>query len=184
MNLGPCPRIPFLTLGAVNRMERADFMRALGGVFEHSPWVTEATWPMRPFGDVAALHRAMVAAVRSAPAEQQLELIRAHPDLAGKAARSGEMTAHSVSEQGSAGLLSLTDVEYEHFHRLNAAYRERFHFPFIIAVRRHNKTSLLAAFEARLGNARETEIENALAEIFTITRLRLDTQFGAASWVN
>lgn len=136
---------PSLTLDAVNRLEHPDFTRALGGIFEHSPWVAEAAWPARPFADVAALHQGMVAAVRPASPERQLELIRAHPDLAGRAPRTGAMTAHSVGEQGSAGLLNLSDAEYDRIHRLNAAYRERFRFPFIIAVRRHDKASLLAA---------------------------------------
>jgi 2-oxo-4-hydroxy-4-carboxy-5-ureidoimidazoline decarboxylase len=179
MNLGPMSADSlWLTLDAINRMQRAEFTHALGRIFEYSPWVAEATWPAQPFADVAALHRAIIAVVGSAAAEQQLELIRAHPDLAGKAARNGRMTAHSVSEQGGAGLLRLSETEYDRFLRLNTAYRERFGFPFIIAVRGHSKESLLAAFGARLGNHREAEIENALAEIFTIARLRLDALFG------
>ena len=170
---------PALTLAALNRMERGNFVGTLGGVFEHSPWVAEAAWPGVPFSSIAALHAAMVAGVRSTSPERQLDLIRAHPDLAGKAALSGAMTANSVAEQASAGLLSLDDDEYDRLLRLNTDYRERFGLPFIIAVRRHDRASLLAAFETRLGNSRAVEIEAALGEIFTITRLRLDALFGA-----
>lgn len=167
-----------LTLAAVNRMDRDRFVDALGGIFEHSPWVAEAAWPAAPFSSVAALHEAMVAAVRLASSQRRLDLIGAHPDLAGWAARGGMMTANSVAEQASAGLLSLDDDEDDRFSRLNTAYRKRFGFPFIIAVRRHDRASLLAAFEARLANSRAVEIETALGEIFTITRLRLAALFG------
>jgi 2-oxo-4-hydroxy-4-carboxy-5-ureidoimidazoline decarboxylase len=162
-----------LTLAAVNRASREAFVAALGAVFEHSPWVAEAAWPAAPFDTVDHLHVAMVAAVHAAPKERRLALIRAHPELAGRAARGGTMTASSVAEQTSAGLLDLDDAELARFHRLNAAYRERFGFPFIVAVRRHSKASLLAVFETRLRNSREAEIEVALAEIFAITASRL-----------
>jgi 2-oxo-4-hydroxy-4-carboxy-5-ureidoimidazoline decarboxylase len=162
-------------------LSRAEFAAALGGVFEHSQWIAEPAWPAAPFADVEALHHAMVTAVREAPLERQLALIQAHPDLAGRAARDGAMTRHSLAEQASAGLLSLDEAEYARFHRLNRAYRERFGFPFIIAVRRHSKQSLLAAFEARLTNSRAAEIAAALGEIFAITRLRLDALLCAAA---
>jgi 2-oxo-4-hydroxy-4-carboxy-5-ureidoimidazoline decarboxylase len=147
-------------------------------VFEHSPWVAEAAWPAAPFTTVGDLHAAMVAAVRSAAEEQRLALIRAHPDLAGRAARSGTMTAASTDEQAGAGLLNLSEAEFERLHRLNSAYRERFGFPFIIAVRHHSKASLLAAFEARLAQSRDAEVETALGEIFAITALRLEALLG------
>jgi 2-oxo-4-hydroxy-4-carboxy-5-ureidoimidazoline decarboxylase len=169
---------PALTLAAVNRMDRDRFVGALGGIFEHSPWVAEAAWPGVPLSSVAALHEAMVAAVRAATPERRLDLIRVHPDLAGKAARSGAMTANSVAEQASAGLLSLGDDEYARFQAFDTAYRECFGFPFIIAVQRHDKASLLAVFEARLANSRAVEIETALGEVFTIARLRLEALFG------
>jgi 2-oxo-4-hydroxy-4-carboxy-5-ureidoimidazoline decarboxylase len=162
------------TLESLNRLDRPTFASALGATFEHSPWVAEEAWSARPFTTVEALHAAMVAAVRRAGRETQLALLRAHPDLAGKAARAGTLTRASTAEQASAGLDRLTDDEYERFSRLNAAYRTRFGFPFIIAVRRHDKASILAAFEARLANSLDEEIERALAEVFDITRLRLD----------
>jgi 2-oxo-4-hydroxy-4-carboxy-5-ureidoimidazoline decarboxylase len=170
-----------VTLAAPNRASREEFTAALGAVFEHSPWVAEAAWPAAPFAAVGDLHAAMVAAVRSAPEQQRLALIRAHPDLAGRPARSGTMTAASTAEQTGAGLLDLSDAEFERLHRLNAAYRERFGFPFIIAVRRHSKASLLAAFEARMAQSREAETETALAEIFAITALRLEAMLGGGS---
>src|SRR5262245_11299570 len=155
-------------------MSLVDFVGALGGVFERSPWVAERTWPARPFGDVETLHRAMTDVVRRAAPEERLALLRAHPDLAGKVARAGELTASSRAEQSSAGLDRLTDGEHERFQGLNAAYRERYGFPFIIAVRRHTKASILSAFESRLPHSRERELETALGEVYTITRLRLD----------
>lgn len=163
-----------LTLQALNHMDRDAFTRAVGGIFEHSPWVAERAWPARPFANAAALHDAMVAVVQSASADEQIELLRAHPDLAGKAARAGTMTASSVAEQASAGLDRLSADEYDRFTRLNAAYREKFRFPFIIAVRRHDKTSILAAFESRLRHARDAELSAALAEVFDIARMRLE----------
>lgn len=163
-----------LSLAALNRMDREAFERALGGVFEHSPWVAAQAWRQAPFANVAALHAAMVAAVRAASIQRQLALIRAHPDLAGKAARAGRMTTHSRAEQSSAGLDRLSDEDYARFNQLNAAYRARFGFPFILAVRGHTKESLLEAFERRIANSRAEEIEAALSEIFKIAAMRLD----------
>ncbi|MBV8778936.1 MAG: 2-oxo-4-hydroxy-4-carboxy-5-ureidoimidazoline decarboxylase [Alphaproteobacteria bacterium] len=163
-----------MRLGALNEANRAAFVAALGAIFEHSPWVAESAFSARPFASVEALGAAMTAAVRAAPAEAQMALLRAHPELAGAAARAGEMTSSSADEQRIAGLLSLSEAELARFRRLNAAYRERFGFPFIIAVRRHTKESLLLAFEMRLRHDRNIEIENALGEVFAIARLRLE----------
>jgi len=162
------------SLEALNRFGRDEFRRLLGEVFEHSPWVAERAFDTRPFASVEALHAAMVAAVRRASREEQLALIRAHPDLAGKAARASAMSATSVAEQSSAGLDRLTDEEYARFERLNDAYREKFGFPFIIAVRRHDKHAIFAAFETRLRNGHDDEVQAALAQIAEIARLRLD----------
>lgn len=169
------------TLAALNRASREEFTAALGAVFEHSPWVAQAAWPAAPFATIGDLHAAMVAGVHSAPEERRLALIRAHPDLAGRAARGGAMTAASTAEQAGAGLLDLSEGEFERLQLLNTAYRERFGFPFIIAVRRHSKASLLAAFEARLAQSREAETETALAEIFAIAALRLERMLGGGS---
>jgi 2-oxo-4-hydroxy-4-carboxy-5-ureidoimidazoline decarboxylase len=122
----------------------------------------------------------MMAAVRAAPADQQLSLIKGHPDLAGKAARAGAMTIDSTAEQASAGLDHLSEAEFAQFHRLNSAYREKFGMPFIICVRRHSKDSILAQFERRLQNSMAAEAETALGEIFHIAALRLDQRLEAA----
>jgi OHCU decarboxylase len=145
----------------------------LGGLFEHSPWVAEAAWRRRPFGSVAELHAALGAAMREAPRERQLELIRAHPELAGREAEAGTLTRESTHEQRSAGLDRLTAGELEALRRLNKSYRERFGFPLIVCVREHTKDSLIAWGNARLEHSREQEIDIALGEITKISRLRL-----------
>lgn len=162
-----------VTLESLNRASRAEVEHLLGGIFEHSPWIAARAVESRPFASIVALHAAMVAVVRQASREERLALLRAHPDLAGRAARAGALTSASASEQSSAGLDRLDDEEYERFGRLNAAYREKFGFPFIIAVRRHDKQQILATFETRLGNTEAQEVETALAQVFEIARLRL-----------
>jgi 2-oxo-4-hydroxy-4-carboxy-5-ureidoimidazoline decarboxylase len=162
-----------VTLDQLNRLGRAEFVAALGGVFEGSPWVAEAAFERRPFASVAALHEAMTRAVRAAPRDAQLALLRAHPDLAGRAAGAGALTAASAAEQASAGLDRLAGAEAERFARLNAAYRERFGFPFIVAVRGQTRAGILAAFERRLAQPVAREIETALGEVVEIARLRL-----------
>jgi 2-oxo-4-hydroxy-4-carboxy-5-ureidoimidazoline decarboxylase len=169
-----------VALGSLDAADEATFVAALGEVYEHAPWVAQAVWHRRPFATLAALHEAMMAAVRAAPAEQRLTLIRGHPDLAGKAARAGAMTAHSQGEQASAGLERLSEAEFAQFHRLNGAYREKFGIPFIICARRHGKDSILQQFERRLQNGTAEEAETALAEIFRIAALRLDQRLEAA----
>ena len=163
-----------ITLDALNAMDNEDFLRALGRTFEHSPWVAERAWSARPFRDVEALHAAMVGAVRHASRQEQLALLRAHPDLAGKAARAGAMTEASVAEQSSAGLDRLSDDEYDRFERMNGAYRAKFGFPFIIAARTHDTRAILAAFAQRLQNTTEQELDAALTQVFGIARLRLE----------
>ena len=141
-------------------------------LFEHSPWV-EARADARPSsGD---RHADLMAVVHDATPEEQLALIRAHPELAGKAAVDGSLTEASAAEQASAGLDRLTQAEYDRFHALNAAWRERFGFPFIICVRLTDKAGILAAMERRLANDRLTEIATAIDEIGKIVRLRLET---------
>ena len=161
------------TLATLNACDRADFVAALGAVFEHSPWVAEAVADARPFADRDALHRAMVAAVAAAGEPAQRALIRAHPDLAGKAALAGTLGAHSAREQAGAGLDRLTDEEFARFHRLNEAYRARFGFPFVVAVRDHTKASILESFERRLGNDETAEVAEALRNIARIAGFRL-----------
>ena len=159
-------------LEALNAGSRADFMTALGSIFEHAPWVAEQAYNRRPFATVAAAHMAMMEVLRQADAGQRLAVIRAHPELGSKVARI-DLTAASQAEQGSLGLDRLGAEEFARFTRLNAAYRKRFGFPFIICVRRHTRDSILRQFERRLGNDVETEQTTALAEIGLITRLRL-----------
>ena len=153
--------------------DRDAFVARNGALFEHSPWVAEAAWEAGPFDSEEALHAAMVTAVERAPRERRLALIRAHPDLAGRAAIAGELTPDSTREQASAGLDRLTPEEYAAFTKANAAYRERFGFPFVICAREHTKESILAAAEDRLTHDGDEEERVALGEIAKIARLRL-----------
>ena len=146
------------------------FIRRYGALFEHSPWVVMRAAARLPLGDV---HAGLMAIVHEATPEEQLKLIRAHPELAGKAAVDRTLTAESAAEQASAGLDRLTQEEFDRFHALNKAYGKRFGFPFILCVRLTDKAGILAAMEERLDNDRETEIATAIAEIGKITALRL-----------
>ena len=164
------------SLAEINAMPAADFVAALGEVFEHAPWVAERAAGGRPYLTVAALHDGLMQVVQGAPAARQLAFVRGHPELGGKLARAGAMTEASRSEQGGLGLDRLNDEEFARLEQLNAAYRERFDFPFIICVRRHTRASILTEFERRLGNDPAAELAAALAEIGHITRLRLDAK--------
>jgi 2-oxo-4-hydroxy-4-carboxy-5-ureidoimidazoline decarboxylase len=149
------------------------FVAALGEIFEHSPWVAEAASAHRPFPTVVALHDAMVAAVRAAPADRKLAFLKAHPELGSKLGRSAVLTEASRDEQGNLGLDRLSDEEFEKFNRLNTLYREKFGFPFIICVGRHTRDSILRQFERRAGHQKDEEFDSAINEIGLITRLRL-----------
>ena len=162
------------TLAALNALSDADFTAALADIYEHSPWVAQAVSARRPFTTLADLHAAMTEAVRAAPYDKQQALVKAHPDLAGKAARAGALTADSTDEQASVGLDRLTDAEYARFHELNDAYQAKFGIPFIVCVRRHTKDSILRQFERRIAHGAADEFDTALAEIFRIAALRLD----------
>lgn len=149
-------------------------MRPKGpALFEHSPWVEERADAQPSSGE---RHADLMAVVHAATPEDQLALIRAHPELAGKAAVDRTLTDASAAEQASAGLDRLTPEEFEQFHTLNAAYREKFGFPFIICVRLTDKAGILAAMQSRLTNDRETEIATAIGQIGEIVRLRLEDQ--------
>lgn len=161
------------SLDDLNCAAPADFAAAVGDAFELAPWVAEAAASRRPFATVVALHGAMMGAVRAASRERQLAFVCGHPDLAGKAARAGDVTEDSRREQASVGLDTLSEAEFERFHRLNDAYKAKFGFPFIVCVRRHTRDSILAQFERRLRHDPATEFAAALQEISFITRLRL-----------
>ena len=161
------------SLAELNSQDRSSFVTALGQLFEHSPWVADETWPRRPFRDASHLHAELCATMRAAAPARQLELIRAHPDLAGRLARLNQLTADSTREQASAGLDRLTDAELAEFQALNEDYRRKFEFPFIICARLNAKEAILAAMRCRLPNDPETERAAALAEIEKIAWLRL-----------
>ena len=161
------------SMAGLNELSREDFIRVIGPVFEHSPWIAELTWAKRPFENAAALHRALCEAVLASDESRKLALIRAHPDLAGSAARAGTLTPASAREQASGGLDRLSAAEAAMFDKYNRAYRERFGFPFVICARQNKKEAMLAGFERRLQHSREQEIETALAEVFKIAELRL-----------
>ena len=161
------------SLAGLNELSQGDFIRLIGPVFEHSPWIAELTWAKRPFESVAALHRALCETVLAADESKKLALIRAHPDLAGRAARAGTLTPASAREQAIGGLDRLSAEEAALFDKYNREYRERFGFPFVVCARQNKKEAILAGFERRLTHSREQEIEAALAEIFKIADLRL-----------
>ena len=158
-------------------MTEEAFVDTLGDIFEHSPWIAKKAFKGKPFDSAAQLHEAMTQVVQDAPEDAQLELIRAHPDLAGKAAIAGTLTASSTSEQAGAGLDTLSENEYKRFHKLNSDYKERFDFPFILAVKGHDKRSILAQFEQRLEHSRDEELATALDQISRIALLRLGALF-------
>ncbi len=151
--------------------DRAAFITRYGALFEHSPWVVERAAGHLPLPDI---HTGLMAVVQAATPEERLALIRAHTELAGKAAIDRTLTEASAAEQASAGLDRLSAEEYERFHALNSAYRDRFDFPFIICVRLTDKNGILAAMASRLANEPDMEIATAVAEIGKIVRLRLE----------
>jgi 2-oxo-4-hydroxy-4-carboxy-5-ureidoimidazoline decarboxylase len=162
-----------LTLAELNGLSSSDFVRIVGPVFEHSPWIAEATAGQRPLADFEKLHRALCETVKNSGEEKQLALIRAHPDLVGKLALAGQLTRESTTEQASAGLTQLTPDEVALFQNQNAAYKNKFGFPFVICARLNKKAAIIAGFEQRLKNSGGQEIKTALEEIFKIAELRL-----------
>ena len=163
------------SLASLNEAPADAFVAALGGVFEHAPWVAASVASRRPFATLADLFVAMRTAVLDQGEDRRLELLRSHPELAGAAARSGNMTVESVAEQGSAGLDRLSSARAAMFDGLNRAYKERFGFPFIICVRRHGRDSLLREFQRRVVLGIYEERMTALGEVFRIAALRLDS---------
>jgi 2-oxo-4-hydroxy-4-carboxy-5-ureidoimidazoline decarboxylase len=180
LTLGPFAIAGPADMTPINAMDRAAFVQKFGGIFENSPWVAEKAWEKRPFASLDDMHAAMVAAAKYAPAAMQLALLQNHPDLAGKEAQAGAMTASSVAEQASAGLNALSHDEMAQISDLNAAYRKKFGFPFIIAVRMHTKEGILFEFNRRLANDTQTEFANDLQNVYIITRLRLNKLLDAS----
>src|SRR3954470_3441960 len=162
-----------LALDDLNAMDEDAFVAALGGVFEHSPWVARDAFARRPFASVSELAGALEAAMRGGPRARQLDLIRAHPELAGREARAGELTAESAGEQARAGLDRLTAGELGALEALNRDYRARFGFPFVVCVREHTKDSILAWGAERLSHSADEEVAIALGEVAKIAGLRL-----------
>lgn len=163
-----------LSIDELNRMTVADFTAAFGDVTEHSPWVAERAASARPFADRDAVVDAFAAALRGAARDEQLAVLRAHPDLAGRAAIAGDLSEDSRREQAGAGLDRLTPEEFDRFTALNAAYKERFAIPFTFAVKGATAAMILAAFEERIANGREVEVENAIDNVCRIMRFRIE----------
>jgi 2-oxo-4-hydroxy-4-carboxy-5-ureidoimidazoline decarboxylase len=161
-----------MTLAELNDADLIGFVARLDGVFEDAPWVAERAWRRRPFASVDDLHAAMVAEMMSADHQEQVALLQAHPDLGARA----PMSEASVSEQTGAGLDRLTPTEHARLLRLNRAYRDRFGFPFLLAVTGATKGDVLAALEQRLGSTAEAEWLEALAQVARIARFRLDAR--------
>jgi 2-oxo-4-hydroxy-4-carboxy-5-ureidoimidazoline decarboxylase len=163
-----------MQLAELNRMDRVAFIHRLGRIFEHSSWVAERSFGDRPFASIGALHAAMVAAMERALPSEQMSLLQAHPELAGKAAIRRELTADSTREQGRAGLDQCTPAELARITELNRRYHAKFGFPFILAVAGHDRDSILREFGRRVERDRATEITEALQQVAKIARFRLE----------
>ena len=162
----------------LNQCAGAEFVERLGGIYEHSPWVPEAAIGLRPFASIEALRSALVEVVAAASADQKMALIRAHPELAGKAALQGQLTRESSHEQSAAGLDRCTPEEFNTLQTLNAGYNAKFGFPFILAVRGPDgqgltRQQIIALFTARCEHDRAAEIDEALRQIHLIAGLRI-----------
>jgi 2-oxo-4-hydroxy-4-carboxy-5-ureidoimidazoline decarboxylase len=162
-----------VTLDELNAADRDAFVATLGGIFEHSPWVAARAFGARPFDSVDALHAAMVGAMRAAARDEQLALIRAHPELAGRAALRRELTADSANEQSGAGLTQCSPEELARLVELNARYRAKFGFPFVLAVKGRDRAGVIAELARRLECDPATEFAEALEQIARIAALRL-----------
>lgn len=163
----------------MNSLGKQEFVARLGGVFEHSPWIAEQAWQRRPFRSVDALHATMMELITRETRDQQIALVRAHPELAGSEAREATLTADSSSEQGRLGFKALSKKELEKIAGINRRYREKFGFACIVALRLHrDRDGVMAEIERRLANDAATELGNALEQIGHITRGRLARLFG------
>jgi OHCU decarboxylase len=162
-----------MTAAALAGLDRAAFVAQFGAIFEDSPWIADRAFDKAPFASLDAAEAAMMEVLDRATPDEHLRLVRAHPDLAGRAALAGTLTADSALEQSVSGLAHLTDDERAQFTRLNAAYQAKFAFPFVMAVRRSDRQAILAAFKRRLENDPQTELQTALTEIKKIAHWRL-----------
>lgn len=169
-----------LNLADLSDLDQAAFTQRLADIFEHSPWVAQRAWSSRPFASLQALHRCMTEVVHHASEAEQRALIMAHPELAGKEARTGDLTASSIQEQRGAGLDQCSPDELLRLRHLNARYRDKFGFPFIIAVKGRNRYQIMDAIEARLAHSPDTEFQTCLAEIAQIARFRLEARLSSA----
>lgn len=165
-----------MTLEEINLMSAETFVTEFGGLYEHSPWIAEQASDLRPFTDVGDMLSKLAKVVREASHHDRLDLLRAHPELAGKAAIDGTLTEASAEEQASAALDRMLPAEFEDLTKMNADYRAWFGFPFIICVRQNNKAGILNALRGRLNNSREVEFEIALGQVNEIVRLRLEAK--------
>lgn len=163
-----------MTLDEINSLPSDAFVETFGDIYEHSSWVAETAVTARPYRGVEHMLAAMDEIVAQAPEARRLALLRAHPELAGKAAIDGTLTNASQEEQASAGLNRLLPDEFERLTKLNTAYQDKFGFPFIICVKLATKAVILTALEERLGNKYHEEFETALGEVSKIVRLRLE----------
>ena len=168
------------TLETLNVLQKDDFVRIVGPLFEHSPWIAARAWNARPFASSEKLHATLVEVVRTASNEEQVGLIQAHPDLAGKLAIAGQLTEHSTAEQKSARLDRLTPEQFAHITALNDRYRAAFGFPFVICVKDHTQDTIMSAFEERVNHSRAAEIPAALDQIGRIAWHRLQSLLGHA----
>lgn len=160
-----------VAIAQLNQMSQEKFTATLGEIWEETPEIAELAWHSRPFEDTTSLYEAMVAVVNSMDEAEQLSLIKAHPDLGTKT----KMAEASVQEQAGVGLDRLSESEYQRFQALNQAYKSKFCFPFIVAVKNHTKETILQSFEDRLNNTQEQEKQQALTEISKIARIRIES---------
>ncbi len=161
------------SLHHVNALDEAGFTELLGGIYEHSPWVARRAWAQRPFASLARLQAAMAQVLDSASPEERMAVLRAHPELSGKAAVRGDLTGDSRNEQAGAGLGQCTPEEFAQLQAGNRAYTDRFGFPFIIAVKGLGRREIIAALHGRYTRSRDAEIAEALAQVHRIAALRL-----------
>jgi len=162
------------TITQLNAMPEAEFIKVLGGIYEHSPWFAEAAAKQRPFANAAELAAALRSAVDAAGQDAQVKLVRAHPELAGKAAVRGELTAESTREQAGAGLDQCTAEEFQRLQDLNTAYNRKFGFPFILAVRGYDRHGIIDAFARRIENEPAVELQTCINQIHRIAQFRLN----------